>query len=292
MVLALEYEAMNYKLIAVNTIPHTGTHRLMHLARLHPALGWVGLSHCSEAVQRLLKDNVDLNTFKQELLSGMKNADPKTLGLTLEEPRLDFDLKEEPKYILLFSHIKEYYIESPKYGFGVCVQDVIEKFNVPQIMLLRDPLLVICTGIILRRGDEKSTDEAMRMIRAGFEYILNTKVDTFFIPIDLLSRQTSDQRIEKIRSLCIDFLGTSFPESYKDVVIAWDKIHPTNYASHAEHWISGSPDTIFRCKDTIARGENPKGINSIVDGELEYYSGHTKLKELFKSFGYRDLLWF
>jgi len=278
----------SYKLAACQTIPHAGLHMISHLINLHPAMTMVGISvngieglsdsACEKEVDEFLSGKIDEEILKQELLVSLNNRH-----------LLKINPNASKKYLFIVSHVKAHFIENNP--AKICVQDVVDKINLLQIIPLRDPLLVVCTGLILGGKHSDATERDLRITRMGFNFVLNTKLNTFFLPIDLLATQSVDQRVETIRKLCEDFLGIATSDNYKDITNSWTKRHPTDITNPI-YWNGSIPESILKCKEMLLRGENPWGIHPIVDRELEYYKNLSSLKKLFKSIGYENLAWF
>ena len=283
----------SYKLAVCQTIPHTGTHMLLYLIHKHPAMGWITITRHEELVDSFLRGEINNYVFKQKLLDEAFAIPgpqvPKGFKRTSNDYLFNVDQAEPTKCIFLFSHVRSQYTTQPVENVN-CVQDIMDKIKLPQVITLRDPLLVVCTILMVSSGNQASISRGIEITRVGFNFIQSIDLNsTCVFPVDLLAAQLADQRIETIRRLCKDFFGVPFLILYEDIITKWIKMHPTDYS---KHWDGKIPLDILKCKEMIMRGENPKGINSIVDRELEYYSGHTELKNLFKSFGYKDLLWF
>ena len=278
------------ELFYLRTVPHTGTHFLLHIFMYY-----------------LDKRDIQLEGVHQ----GVSNSDIKThhyMRRVLEN-RISFDemlrqllavykCQQTIKYFGLFEHLS-----LP--GFmGYQTNDTwindfdengIPGYPVKTVMPIRHPMKAVLTVLLQTIGSDQKQyrEEELAWIRGGFEFLAEKAwlPNYYILPIDNLEKDSFENRYLYLTTLLTKFISVRFIEKeIYNLADKWKRVHTVNIRLNAiqESLYQKKDRAEFNLLQKLKQEDlyNIQGAHEIIDREASFYYNHQKICELMGIFDY------
>ena len=287
-------------IIFLYSIVHTGTIFTQHLLASHPAIhfgtdlnGTIARTPINPLLDHMMRGRITPNQF--ETLIKVASVDRDRVVAGLDDP-LSISTEDAPDWphTILGCHIFE-----RGHLDKTWPRDLFEKGfrEFPIVTPLRDPVACL-VSVLMGAGEDRPLAphawQAMDWQQAS-DYVFNayqyletlTQYGAFFLPLDLMGgKERSLQRMEAIHFFFNRLIGNQVVghETYR-LVVEWPRINVTTPDKYGKFRDPETIPRLLKVKECLALGEDPRGIDSTVDGFIANFR-HTRPVSFLRTFGY------